>query len=77
MRVIIGKPYKLAKSLVKWGSEGFPTADVKLLEQRQNICNSCEHWSPAAFAGLGRCKICGCTRYKLNLKTEKCPKGKW
>lgn len=77
MYVVFGKPYKLAKSLVKWGAEGFPTADKKLLEHRQRICEKCEHWNPIAFAGLGKCRMCGCTSLKLKLSTEKCPKGKW
>ena len=77
MRVIFGKPYHLAKSLAKWTKEGFPVSNKELLESRLQICKSCEFWLSEAYAGLGKCKVCGCTKFKLNLKTEKCPKGKW
>ena len=76
--VKIGKPFFIvAKAGVKWAKNGFPIADKQLLDSRERICALCEYWSSNAYAGLGKCTVCGCTKYKLKLQTEKCPKGKW
>lgn len=44
---------------------------------RQETCGLCPHRDPAARFRLGKCRVCGCTRLKLWLATERCPLGKW
>ena len=68
----------LLKSSVRWAKGGFSLADETLFSERKAICQTCQNWDLKAFAGSGKCKICGCsTKLKLKLKTEKCPLGKW
>ena len=68
----------LLNSGVRWAKNGFPVANETLVSERQTVCQSCQNWDSNAFAGSGKCKICGCsTKLKLKLKTEKCPLGKW
>jgi hypothetical protein len=47
-------------------------ASAEVVEQRKEICNSCE------FLNNDKCSKCGC-RYKLKIQlaTEKCPVSKW
>lgn len=44
---------------------------------RRAICLPCENWDASAYRGLGKCRRCGCSGFKLDLATEKCPLGKW
>jgi hypothetical protein len=68
----------LTVSLYKWAINGFKKAPPKLLNQRLEICKSCEFWDSTKFNGTGRCNKCGCSTWaKLRLKTSKCPIGKW
>lgn len=68
---------KLSKAVMQWTTAGFPLADAETLKQREEICAMCEDWDAEARGGLGKCKVCGCTKLKRNMATEKCPKGKW
>ena len=62
----------------RFAKSGFTTVEPEVLEQRLNICKSCDLWDPTAFLNTGRCKKCGCsTQAKLRMATEKCPIGKW
>ena len=57
------KPFKIKPFL----------AEHELIEQRINICNTCEHLS-----AIRNCKICGClVDGKVRLKGSTCPIGKW
>ena len=51
----------------------------EILAVRQSICEACEYWQPDGNLGLGKCshKRCGCTKFKLQLATERCPDGLW
>lgn len=73
----ISPAVKLGAAAAKWASAGFPLADTETLALREEICGECRDWNASAFGGLGRCEICGCTKLKRNMTTEKCPKGKW
>lgn len=48
-------------------------------DRRLSICRQCDLWSEGGNIGLGECKhpLCGCTRFKHGLATERCPAGKW
>ena len=68
---------RLVASLAAWAKQGFPATTEKVLRQRIAICNACEHWSPRAFGGLGRCLKCGCSAAKLAIATSNCPVNLW
>lgn len=67
-----------SSSAADWAKHGFPTLSESQLDERQNICKSCEFWNSDGFAGSGQCKKCGCsTAAKLRMATSKCPIDKW
>ena len=52
-------------------------ADFKDIENRLQICRSCEHKRGDALKNL-KCQICECRiRYKVRLASSACPEGKW
>lgn len=66
------------KSAAVFVAAGMPRASVEQIEQRLGTCRACEHYDPEAYAGLGRCNVCGCNmEVKSVMATEACPKGKW
>ncbi len=68
----------LMKAVSDFALSGFKTCTYEQVAERQSICEGCPHWGGAA-GGLVfiACGKCGCTRIKLALATEKCPKDKW
>lgn len=46
-------------------------------DRRLAICATCPHYDAEGNAGLGRCRLCGCTRKKASFATERCPDGRW
>ena len=51
-----------------------PRSDKNLIEQRLEICNSCEWFNKR----LAKCRKCGCfMKLKSTLKQASCPIGKW
>lgn len=75
---LIKRAKTLTISLSKWAIAGFKRTPKKLLNQRLEICKSCEFWDATKFNGTGRCNKCGCSTWaKLRLKTSKCPINKW
>ena len=68
------------KSLIWHVYAGFPKSSQKLINQRYEICNSCEYLSKIK----NQCLVCGCYisqkkifMNKLAWKDQKCPKSKW
>ena len=52
-------------------------ADFKAIENRLEICRSCEHKRGDALKNM-KCQICECKiRYKVRLASSVCPDGKW
>ena len=76
-KTFIDKALQAAKATFDWAGAGFPLADETDLSKRKAICDACEHWNADAFLGKGKCKVCGCSGVKLNLKTSTCPLLKW
>ncbi len=62
-----------ATAMSKWARSGFKKVEEEEYERRFEICMACEHWDGAARAGMGKCRICGCTKAKLWLATSSCP----
>ncbi len=51
-----------------------PRSDKQLIEDRLEICNSCEFLNKR----LMKCKQCGCfMKLKSTLREAKCPLDKW
>jgi hypothetical protein len=61
------------KAMAGWAGAGFKVVERKEYERRQAICSKCEYWEPDARLGLGKCKRCFCSKFKLWLATSKCP----
>ena len=65
-------------SAADWAKAGFPKTNLNMIQQREEICNSCEFWNNKGFMGSGQCMKCGCSTYaKLRMATSKCPIDKW
>jgi hypothetical protein len=64
-------------SVRRWVSAGFPVAKAVEFDERLKVCQMCESWDATGNVGAGKCKVCKCTKIKLWMATEKCPKGKW
>ncbi|MCX7887424.1 MAG: hypothetical protein N3B01_09270 [Verrucomicrobiae bacterium] len=60
-----------------WAAAGFPITDTQTLAARRTTCLACQHWQPLARAGLGRCRLCGCTKLKWHIATARCPLNLW
>lgn len=65
------------QAITAWASAGFKMATPQQVQQRIEVCQSCEHWKPDGAFGMGRCMKCGCTSMKLALATSACPIGRW
>ena len=61
----------------KWVEAGFPVVNDDIYNNRFSICKMCDFWDDDCRSGLGKCKKCGCTKFKRWLATEHCPEGKW
>lgn len=66
------KIQSLVKALSKWAVEGFPVVTREQYEQREAICLSCPHHTERNSRLTG-CRICGCSKQKLQLRTSFCP----
>lgn len=75
-----------ARASAKWVLAGFPLVSEQVLKRRLGPkgCGvglpegeRCPHFEPDAFAGAGRCRLCGCgSKLKAHMATEKCPDGR-
>ena len=64
-----------AAAMARWHDAGYRTLDTGDVQDRRAICEPCEHWRVAL--GFAWCRLCGCSKLKLWLPTEKCPLNKW
>ena len=64
----------LGEAVKNWTlKDGFKVVPPDVLDFRKSACSSCEHWDKEAFAGVGRCKVCGCSATKLYMPSASCP----
>jgi len=61
------------QAMAGWAGAGFKVVERKEYERRHAVCLACEYWEPDARLGLGKCKRCLCSKFKLWLVTSKCP----
>jgi len=66
-----------AKALGRFAASGFRKAPEETRLSRQAVCHACPDWDAEGFAGMGRCRKCGCSGIKLSWASEQCPLGKW
>jgi hypothetical protein len=74
--------FQMAKNVTSAASRfiktGMKVVTEEQLQQRLEICRSCDKFDSAALNGTGRCLLCGCsTALKLKMASEKCPVDKW
>ncbi len=71
---IIEKAKNLAGAMVGWAKhDGFAKVSDEVFQQRKQLCINCPFWDPNAYAGLGMCKLCGCSVAKLYIPSSVCP----
>jgi hypothetical protein len=61
------------QAVAGWAKAGFKVVNKEVFESRHSICQACEHWLPDARLGIGKCRKCGCSIYKLWMATSQCP----
>lgn len=66
-------PAQLFQSLSLWAGQGGKIAPKAERDRKHQICLACPHWSEQGNAGMGRCALCGCTRFKHWLEGIHCP----
>lgn len=64
-------------AMVRWARLGLQVVDEATFLARRATCESCDQWNAGARLGLGKCRLCGCTKLKWHLPAEACPIGKW
>jgi hypothetical protein len=61
------------QAVAGWAKAGFKVVEQRVFEDRHAICKACEYWLPDARLGIGKCRKCGCSIYKLWMATSRCP----
>ncbi|MBQ6534614.1 MAG: hypothetical protein IJI37_05535 [Opitutales bacterium] len=74
---LAGKAAALLQAAGRIARDGGRLAPEDEQSKRRAICAACPHWNAEGNLRLGECEICGCTKYKLAFRSEKCPIGKW
>jgi hypothetical protein len=64
-------------SMKDFAASGFKTTTAEQYAARRKICETCIFFDPAGFAGIGKCRKCGCSAYKLNVAAARCPMHFW
>jgi hypothetical protein len=67
------KVKRLWKELRRWREAGYQLVSREEQQQRLVQCAACAHYQPEGNWGLGKCRLCGCTRAKLWLASAHCP----
>jgi hypothetical protein len=71
---IIDKAKGFATSMTNWAAKDvFGRVSDEVFAQRKAICMECPFWDAAGFNNIGKCKICGCSAFKLYIPSDKCP----
>lgn len=65
---------RFIRALARWIRAGCPLLTGPSYAARQSTCQTCRHWRPNGYLGLGKCASCGCSSLKLRLPTETCVK---
>lgn len=71
------KAIQFAKAMRRWLLSGAPVVTEEEFNRRESVCKGCEHFSGNTGPFSIHCKLCGCSKKKLEMKTEGCPAMKW
>lgn len=81
---LLERTIQFGRAMIEWARSGFTCVSPEQYRERFQTCtvddgsgDPCPEWNGEATFGYGKCGACGCTRVKLFLATEKCPKHKW
>jgi hypothetical protein len=68
-----------SRAYANWRAAGYPRRGKEEIKKCLAICGNCEFWNPNGNLFLGKCRHpkCGCSRFKPQWATERCPIGKW
>jgi len=61
------------QAVAGWAKAGFKVVQKEVFDSRHATCKACEYWLPDARLGIGKCRKCGCSIYKLWMATSACP----
>ena len=71
---IIDKAKNLGDAMVAWAvKDGFARVPVEIFHHRKQFCDNCDFWNKDGYAGMGGCKLCGCSVAKLYIPSSRCP----
>lgn len=74
---MIAKAGKLAVALSRWAKSGFKVRSEAECEAILQQCRQCNHYAGENGVLRVACRLCGCSRKKVAMRTEVCPAGKW
>ena len=75
--MIFRQVMQAGRAVAGFAAGRFRRVSEEVLTRRRALCLACEHWDAMAFAGTGRCLLCGCSCWKLHFPKSSCPVGKW
>ena len=71
---LIDKAKSFGTAAANWAAkDGFQKVSEEQFQERKKICLSCPNWDQAAYASMGKCKLCGCSAMKLYMPHSQCP----
>jgi hypothetical protein len=71
---ILDKAKNLGGAMVAWAiKDGFARVPSEIFHHRKQFCDNCVFWDKTGYAGLGLCRLCGCSVAKLYIPSSKCP----
>lgn len=74
---LIAKAGSLAVALGRWAKSGFKVRSAEECEAILNQCRACNHYAGETGILKVACRLCGCSRKKVAMRTESCPAGLW
>jgi hypothetical protein len=71
---LLNKAKNFGGAIYDWATtDKFSSVSSEDFQIRHGICNSCPHWKPTDFGGMGGCSLCGCSVLKLYIPSSVCP----
>lgn len=74
---LLTKAATFTVALGRWAKSGFKVRSEEECEAILNICRQCNHYGGETGVLRVACRLCGCSRKKVAMRTEACPAGHW
>ena len=74
---LLTKAGNFVAAMTDFASSGFKKVTPEQLAERKAICGGCKFFDPSGYGGVGKCRKCGCSSYKLDIAASRCPVGYW